>query len=295
MRSVAVGILILCALTTALQGQRAAILAGVTTVQVEATVVPNPKEVEDFAPAVARDALVNALRQSAINIGESDVRAHIVLEQFTLGIGRHIVAARLVFVDAFGIEMANTRIRVTESSVPDLQDRDAQRAQAIASFGQHLSDEIAGLKADPNSTAAPRDRAGSVENVSLETPGTQAGDAPRDAETGAGGEPDFARVLEAAARSENARNWASALQHYQRARQIDPSMAPFIDASIARVRAQMGPDAQAALRRARQYDALGRAGEAITWYERALLGLATGDKERDAVERRLAQLRAGEP
>jgi tetratricopeptide (TPR) repeat protein len=109
-------------------------------------------------------------------------------------------------------------------------------------------------------------------------------------------DPAAARTsLEAGARAETTKDWKTALQHYQRARALDPSMSVFIDASIARVKEQMGtPSDSDALRRARQYDALGRRAEAITWYERALESLPESDPNRDVVRKRLNELKGAQ-
>ena len=55
----------------------------------------------------------------------------------------------------------------------------------------------------------------------------------------------------------------------------------------------MGPAARDAFTRARQYDALGRAVEAIVWYELAIRGLPDTDPNRDTAVERLAILRRG--
>lgn len=109
-------------------------------------------------------------------------------------------------------------------------------------------------------------------------------------------DPAAARTaLEAGTRAETTKDWKTALQHYQRARALDPSMSVFIDASIARVKEQMGtPSDSDALRRARQYDALGRRAEAITWYERALESLPESDPNRDVVRKRLNELKGAQ-
>jgi tetratricopeptide (TPR) repeat protein len=100
-------------------------------------------------------------------------------------------------------------------------------------------------------------------------------------------------ALEAGARSESAADWEAALNHYQTARTLDPTLGVIVDSAIDRVRARMGPAARDAFNRARQYDALGRAVEAITWYERAIRGLPESDPNRETAVERLAILRKG--
>ena len=101
-------------------------------------------------------------------------------------------------------------------------------------------------------------------------------------------------ALESAQRSESAGDWQTAIQYYDRARQLDPSMGAFIDASVARVRAQMGLEGTDAFRRARQYDALGRVDDAIIWYERAFGMLPDADSNKKIAEERLGVLRGGQ-
>jgi tetratricopeptide (TPR) repeat protein len=100
-------------------------------------------------------------------------------------------------------------------------------------------------------------------------------------------------ALEAGARSETAADWESALNHYQTARSLDPSLGVIVDSAIDRVKARMGPAARDAFNRARQYDALGREVEAITWYERAIRGLPESDPNRETAVERLSILRKG--
>jgi len=139
--------------------QRVAILRDVKTIQVEPTVVPNPEKVrEDFAPNLVADALRNALRSTNFEIGDSPVRAHIVLEEFNsgnlakrfaigFGAGRSTVAGRLIFQDGEGKELANIRIRVRGNFLfGGYQGGDTQRRQAANSFDQKLIEEISRLK-----------------------------------------------------------------------------------------------------------------------------------------------------
>jgi hypothetical protein len=80
----------------------------VKTVQVDETVIPNPSKVkEDHAANQVADSLKRALRDADLEIGESPLRAHIVLDEFTsgsmakrvmlgFGAGRNTVDCRLV-------------------------------------------------------------------------------------------------------------------------------------------------------------------------------------------------------
>jgi hypothetical protein len=134
-------------------------LAGVKTVQVDETVVPNPSKVkEDHAPNQVMDSLKRALRDADFEVGESPMRAHIVLDEFTsgsmakrfmvgFGAGRSTVDCRLVLQDAEGKELFNKRIRVRGNLVwSPYQGGNTQRRQAVNSFEQKLLEEIEGLK-----------------------------------------------------------------------------------------------------------------------------------------------------
>jgi Zn-dependent protease with chaperone function len=123
---------------------------------------------------------------------------------------------------------------------------------------------------------------------------------------------EVGKALEAATVAENARDWVAALHYYENARKLAPSMTTFIDSSIERVRAQQGVGSQQgsvapqsavapqggvnvedALRRARQYDAVGRANDAIEWYRRAYGSMLDSDPNKRAVAERIEALRSG--
>ena len=153
---VVVGLLSLPVQTTA---QTKNVLRGVTTVEVEHTVVPDPGAVkEEFAPALVEDALKNALRNANIAVGDAPVKAHMVLNEFTsgnvakrlivgLGAGRSVVDTRLVVTGEGGRELANVKIRVKGSFLFNAyQGGDTQRRQATTSLDQKLAEEIARLK-----------------------------------------------------------------------------------------------------------------------------------------------------
>lgn len=135
------------------------VLAGVKTVQVDETVVPNPSKVkEDHAPNQVMDSLKRALRDADFEVGESPIRAHIVLDEFTsgsmakrfmvgFGAGRSTVDCRLVLQDADGKELFNKKIRVRGNLIwSPYQGGNTQRRQAVNSFEQRLLEEIEGLK-----------------------------------------------------------------------------------------------------------------------------------------------------
>ena len=159
--SVAVAVVVsLLLVAGALAAEKTAkVLAGVKTVQVEETVVPNPSKVkEDHAANQVMDSLKRALRDADIEVGEAPIRAHLVLDEFTsgsmakrfmvgFGAGRSTVDCRLVFTDASGKELFSKRIRVRGNLIfSPYQGDNTQRRQAVNSFEQKLIEEIEGLK-----------------------------------------------------------------------------------------------------------------------------------------------------
>ncbi len=134
-------------------------LAGVKTVQVDPTVVPKAEKVkEEHAPNQVADSLRNALKDANFEIGESPIRAHIVLDEFTsgsmakrfmvgFGAGRSTIDCRLIIQDAAGKELASRRIRVRGNLLfSPYQGGNTQRRQAVTSFEQKLIEEIEKLK-----------------------------------------------------------------------------------------------------------------------------------------------------
>ena len=99
------------------------------------------------------------------------------------------------------------------------------------------------------------------------------------------------RALEDGTRLEKSGDLRAALDRYQRAAQIDPSMATIANGLADTVRGLMKTAAQDALTRAKQYDALDRVPDAITWYERAYANLLDSDPNRKVVKDRLDLLR----
>jgi hypothetical protein len=137
----------------------AGILENVKTIQVDPTVIPNPDKVKDAAAADhVQESLRGALRRADFEIGESPVRAHIVLDEVTsgnfaqrfvigFGAGRSTVAGHVVFVDGAGKEIANVRIRVRGSLAwGAYQGGKTQGREASNSFEQRLFEEIKKLK-----------------------------------------------------------------------------------------------------------------------------------------------------
>jgi len=134
-------------------------LAGVKTVQVDETQVSDSSKVkEEHAPNQVMDSLKRALRDADFEVGESPIRAHIVLDEFTsgsmamrfivgLGAGRSTVDCHLVLQDAEGKELFKKRIRVRGNLIwSSYQGGNTQRRQAVNSFEQRLLEEIEGLK-----------------------------------------------------------------------------------------------------------------------------------------------------
>jgi tetratricopeptide (TPR) repeat protein len=99
------------------------------------------------------------------------------------------------------------------------------------------------------------------------------------------------QAYDAGSKSEKSGELVAAMQQYQRARQLDDSVAGLADA-IRRVRDRMTGEGTDAFKRARQYDALGRVPEAIALYERASQLLADDDPNRKVASDRLAALRS---
>lgn len=82
-----------------------------------------------------------------------------------------------------------------------------------------------------------------------------------------------------------------ARRQYERAQSLDRGLPGLADAQ-ARLRAEMTLAGEQAYRRARQYDALGRAADALPLYEQALELLPEGHANRQMAQERVAALRA---
>jgi tetratricopeptide (TPR) repeat protein len=83
---------------------------------------------------------------------------------------------------------------------------------------------------------------------------------------------------------------AGAREQYRRAQSMDPS-APGLSQAMASLTEQMREAGRQAYRRARQYDALGRASDAIPLYEQAVQYLPDSDPNRKVAQDRLTALR----
>ena len=98
-------------------------------------------------------------------------------------------------------------------------------------------------------------------------------------------------VIEAGNKLDAAGDSVGALKKYDQAREIDRA-APGLDEAVKRVREKMRGEGTAALRRARQFDALGRFADAVTEYEKAAQWLAPEDPNQQIARARADQLTA---
>lgn len=134
-------------------------LAGIKTVQVDPTVVPNADKVKDpNAAAQVADDLKNALKSAGIADGESPLHAHLVLNEFTggsfakrftvgFGAGRSTVDAELVIQDASGNEIASRKIKTHgDARFSGYEGNKTQERQAASNFEHELTQEIEKLK-----------------------------------------------------------------------------------------------------------------------------------------------------
>jgi tetratricopeptide (TPR) repeat protein len=102
-----------------------------------------------------------------------------------------------------------------------------------------------------------------------------------------------AQLLEQGSQSEQKEDWPAALQYYERARKMDPSLSPLASAAITRVQTQMLADGTDAFKRAQQFDSANRVNDAITWYERAVRNLPDSSPEKRTASDRLRVLKSG--
>jgi hypothetical protein len=139
--------------------QSTPVLRDVKIVQVEPTLVANPAKVKDeAAPNTAENMLRSALTSSGFEIGESPIRAHLLLEEFSsgstakrvlvgFGSGRSTVAGRLIFTNADQKELASIPLKVRGNFMFSSYDSSGQqRKEAVSSFEKKLIEEIARLK-----------------------------------------------------------------------------------------------------------------------------------------------------
>lgn len=101
------------------------------------------------------------------------------------------------------------------------------------------------------------------------------------------------QAFEAAIAADVAGNWTGAIQQFERARQLDVSLAPQADDGMRRTREKMRVAGSEAFKRARQYDALGRTTDAIAQYNEAATLLPPDDPNSKAAKDRLNALRGG--
>jgi len=99
-------------------------------------------------------------------------------------------------------------------------------------------------------------------------------------------------ALDAGNRLDAAGDWVGALKKYDQAHDVDPA-TPGLDEAVRRVRDKMRVAGNDALKRARQYDALGRPLDALKEYEKAAQWLPADDPNREIARARAEQLKAG--
>jgi tRNA A-37 threonylcarbamoyl transferase component Bud32 len=100
------------------------------------------------------------------------------------------------------------------------------------------------------------------------------------------------QALDSGAKLEASGDLPAAVQQFERARQLDSGVAATADPAIARLRARMAKEGADAYTRARQYDALDLAEQAMPQYERAVRLLPDNDPNRKIASERLAFLRS---
>jgi tetratricopeptide (TPR) repeat protein len=98
-------------------------------------------------------------------------------------------------------------------------------------------------------------------------------------------------VLQQAEKLESANDLPGARSRYLNATQLDPAATSAAEESIRRLDVRMKREADEALTRAKQYDAVGRIPEAVALYERAYQYLPEADPARKPVKDRLELLR----
>ena len=159
--ALAVLIVLFCVTLTNMyaKSQPEKVLADVKAVQIDPTVVPDPKEVKDESvPNLVADSLRDAFTKAQIEIGDSPIRAHMVLEKFSsgnqavrfmvgMGTGRAVIKCRLVITDADGKTLVDREIETHgQVAYSPYQSNVTQRTQALSIFQQRLYEEIRSLK-----------------------------------------------------------------------------------------------------------------------------------------------------
>src|SRR5262245_8619440 len=100
-----------------------------------------------------------------------------------------------------------------------------------------------------------------------------------------------AEAIDSGNKLDAAGDWVNALKKYDQAREIDRAV-PGLEEAIKRVRDKMRVAGTDALRRARQFDALGRFADALTEYEKAAQWLSPEDPNQQIARGRADQLKA---
>ena len=100
-----------------------------------------------------------------------------------------------------------------------------------------------------------------------------------------------AEAIESGNKLDASGDWVNALKKYDQAREIDRAV-PGLEEAIKRVRDKMRVAGTDALRRARQFDALGRFADALTEYEKAAQWLSPEDPNQQIARGRADQLKA---
>jgi len=153
-------LLVLAVISTASIGSAGGVLKNVKRIQVDPTVIEQPEKVKDAVAAkLVRYDLRAAVRDALLEEGDSQVRAHFVLDQFStdgaakrvmaMGTGRttRTVDGKLVIQDARGKELASVRIHVRGSVAfgPD-EASSTQGRKPASDFERRLLEEIERLK-----------------------------------------------------------------------------------------------------------------------------------------------------
>jgi hypothetical protein len=153
-------LLFLAATSAALFCSPGGVLENVRKIQVDPTVIAQPEKVKDAVAAnLVRYDLRAAFRDALFEEGDSPIRAHIVLNEFSsegtakrlmdFGTGRNprTVDGSLVIQDASGKELANVKIHVHGSVASSPADgNNTQGRQPTSDFERRLLEEIERLK-----------------------------------------------------------------------------------------------------------------------------------------------------
>jgi tetratricopeptide (TPR) repeat protein len=99
-------------------------------------------------------------------------------------------------------------------------------------------------------------------------------------------------AFDAGAKAEAASNWTVAIENYERAQKIDASLGA--EEAAKRVSDKMHAAGADAFKRARQFDAVGRAADALKEYSNAAQWLPDSDANKAVARQRADQLKAGQ-